>query len=65
MADGGSEFSFFQCIHVRIDLRIDIFISIRPMTTIFGKEVDLEQLTQIRLMKLVLVTSSHQDPVTN
>ena len=52
MADRGSEFSFFQRIHVRIDPRIDIFISIRPMTTIFGKEVDLQQLTQIRLIHI-------------
>ena len=32
MTDWGGEFSFFQDIHVRID----IFISIKPMTTEFG-----------------------------
>ena len=33
------------------------------MTTKFGKKVNLEELTQIRLIKQVLVTSSHQDHV--
>ena len=31
MADWGCEFSFFQGIHVRIGIRIDTSISIRPM----------------------------------
>ena len=31
MADWGSEFNFFQGIHVIVGLIIDIFISIRPM----------------------------------
>ena len=31
MADQGGEFSFFQDIHVRTDIRIDISIYIRPM----------------------------------
>ena len=35
MADRGGKFSFFQGIHVRIDIRIDIVISIRPMITKF------------------------------
>ena len=35
------------------------------MTTKFGKQVNLQELTQIRLIKQVLVTSSHQDHVTN
>ena len=29
MADRGEEFSFFQCIHLRIDMRIDISISMK------------------------------------
>ena len=64
MADQGGEFSFFQDIHVRIDLRSDISISIRPMTTKFGKQVH-QQETQMRLIKQVLMTSLHQDHVTN
>ena len=56
---------FFQVLHAKIDIRIDISISIRSMTTKFGKQVHLEQLSQIRLIKQVLVTSSHQDQVTN
>ena len=33
MVDQGGEFSIFQSIHVRFGTRIDISISIRPMTT--------------------------------
>ena len=32
------QFSFFQSNHARIDIRIDVSISIRPTTTKFGKE---------------------------
>ena len=46
MADRGGEFSFFQGIHVRID----ISISVRPMITKFGKQVHLQDLTQMRLI---------------
>ena len=45
MADWGSEFSFLHVIHVRIDTRIDISISIRSMNTKFGKHVHLQNLT--------------------
>ena len=38
MADQGSELSFFQGIYARTDITIDIFISIRPITTKFGKQ---------------------------
>ena len=49
MVDRAAEFSFFQGIHVRIDIRINITISIRPMITRFAKQVHLQNLTQIRL----------------
>ena len=65
MADQVGEFSFFQDIQVTIDKRIDIFISIRPMTTKFGKQIHLQDLTQIRRIRQVLVTSLCQDYVTN
>ena len=58
-------FSFFWDIHVRINERIYISISIRPMTTKFGKQLHLEELTQVRLMKQVLVMSPGQNHVTN
>ena len=64
MAHRGSEFNFFQDIYVRIDIRIDISISIRPMTTKFDKQVYLQDLPQMRLIKQVLVTSLRQDHVT-
>ena len=51
MADEGGEFSFFQGIHMRIDIRIDISISIRPMITKFDKKVHLQDLAQMRLIK--------------
>ena len=56
MTDRGGEFSFFWGINVRIDIRIDISISIRPMATTFSKQVHLDELTQIRLIKQMLVT---------
>ena len=63
MADGDDEVRFFRGIHVRIDIRIDI-ISIKLMTTILGKQFHLKDLTQMKLIKQVLVTSSCQDHVT-
>ena len=65
MVDRGSEFSFFRCIHVKIDIRIDIFISIKPTASKFGKQVYLEELTQMNLFLQILVTSSNQDHLTN
>ena len=61
MVDWGSKFSFFQGIHVRIDLRIDISISIGSMATKYGRQVHLEELTQMKLIKQVMVMSSNQD----
>ena len=55
MVDGDGNFSFSRVIHIRMDIRTDISISIRPMTTKFGKQVHLEELTQIELIKQVLV----------
>ena len=59
------EFSIFQGIHVRFDVSIDISISIRPMITKFGKQIHLQDLTQMRPIKQVLVMSLRQDHVTN
>ena len=64
MADRGGEFSFFLGFHVKLDTRIDISSSVRPMTTKFDKLVNLEKLTQMRLIKQVLVTSSGQYQMT-
>ena len=33
MVDQGGEYSFFQFIHLRIDIRIDISISIGPVAS--------------------------------
>ena len=54
MVNQGGGFSFFQGVHVRIDIKTDISISIRPTTTKFGKQIHLEKLTETRLMKQVL-----------
>ena len=59
------EFRFFQGIHVRTDIRIDIFVSIRPMTTKFRKHLRLQDLTKARQINQVLVTSWLQDHVAN
>ena len=61
MADQRSEFSFLQGIHVTINIRIDIPIFIRPMTTKSGKQVHLEELTQMSLTQQVLMTLSPQN----
>ena len=65
MADRGGEFCFFQDIRVRFDIRIDISISIRPMTAKFGRQVPLQDVTQVRLIKQVLVMPLRQDHVIN
>ena len=49
MENWGDEFSFFQGIHVRIDLRIDISISIKPMSTKFGKQIHLGEMTPLNV----------------
>ena len=64
-ADRGGEFRFFPEIYVKIDMGIDISISIRLVTTKCGKQVRLEKLTQLRLIMQVLVTSSRQDYMRN
>ena len=44
---------------------LDPPLSIRPMAIKFGKQLHLEELHQMRLMKQVLATPSRQDHVTN
>ena len=51
MADQGGALGFFHGIHARTDITIDIFTSIRPMTTKFGKQVHVGKLTQMKLIK--------------
>ena len=63
MANWRNEFCFFRGIHVRVDARTDISISIRPMTTNVGNQVHLEDLTQKRLTKQVLVMLLRQTPL--
>ena len=43
MADRGVEFSFFQGIHIRIDIRVDISSYARPLTFKFGKQVQIQR----------------------
>ena len=67
MVDRVGESSFFRGLHVRSDIRIDISVSIKFMTTnlLLGKQVHLRELTKLRLIKKILMTSSRQDHVTN
>lgn len=58
MANRFGEFRFLLGIHVRLDMGINVTISIRPMTNKFGRQVHLEKLTQMRLIKQLLVTTS-------
>ena len=60
IADRGGEFSIFQGIGIRIDIRIGNSNSIRPVTTIFGKQVHLPELGQVRL----IIISKRYLPIT-
>ena len=62
MADRGAEFSFFQDIHVRIDISISM---ITYNHQIWQSYLLPQDLTQTRLIKQVLVTSLRQDQVKN
>ena len=48
--------SFFVVIHARSDVKIDICVSIIPLTTKFGKQVYLEEFIKKKLTKQVLET---------
>ena len=65
MEDWGGEFSVFKGIHVRIDKKIDTSIFVKPIPTKFGRQVHLQDLSQMKLTKQVLVTSFGQHHVTN
>ena len=62
MVDLGGEFSFSQGIIVRIDT----YSSIKLMTTIFDKQVHLQDSTQLRLNQAdasdVITSRSHDKP---
>ena len=63
-ADWGVSSAFSKVfIHTRTDVRVNISISAKPMPTKFGKQVHLEALNQMRLMKQLLVTPLRQDHV--
>ena len=65
MVDQSGGCNFFQSIHARTDVRNDISNSIRTLTTKFGKHVHQGELTQMRLIKQVVVMLSRQDHITN
>ena len=53
MVDGGNEFSLF----LRLYIRIEISVSIGPVIIKFGKQVDLQNLTHLKAIKQLIVTS--------
>ena len=59
MAERGVKFGFFRYHHVRIDKKNNNLLSTGPMTTKFGNQVHLGEMAQMKLIKHVLVTSSH------
>ena len=65
MVDRGNEFSFFQVIHVRLYTRIEISVSIGPVVIKFGKQVHLQNLTHLKVIKQLIVTSLRQDHPKN
>ena len=54
-----------QGMYVRTDVKIDISISTRTMTTKFGKQLHVKDLTEMRLINQLLVTTLRYDHVTN
>ena len=65
MKNQGAEFSIFRGTHVRFDIRINISIFLISMITRFCKQVHLQDLIQMRLIKQILVMSLRQDHATN
>ena len=61
----GGELSFFHFVHLTIATRTDISISLRVMITKFGKQVHQQELSQVEIIKQVLMKSSRQDHVAN
>ena len=59
----GGELSFFHVVHLTIATRTDISISLRVMITKFGKQVHQQELSQVEIIKQVLMKSSRQDHV--
>ena len=60
MVDQGGESSFFPDIHESIDIRIDISISVRLMTTKCGKQVHLQDLNQMKLITPCQISTNRQ-----
>ena len=65
MKNQGAEFSIFQGTHVRFGIRINISIFSIPMITRFCKQVHLQDLIQMRLIKQIQVMSLRQGHATN
>ena len=61
MADRGNEFSFFQGIHVKIDVRTEISISITPIIT----KGAYARFDSIETYQAGTDDDPHQDHVTN
>ena len=59
MEDRGGEFTFIQGIHLRTDIRIDISISIIPITTKFGKDGHLQEETNQAGAREVITSRSN------
>ena len=57
--------SAFSKVSMQELIRIDISLSIRPVITKFGKQVHLQDFTQLRLIKQVLVMLLRQQYMTN
>ena len=55
MVERGGKLSFFQGILVRIDIRLDVSISISIMTIKFGKQVHIKNLQVTRPYNIVVL----------
>ena len=52
------DFGFFWDTQMQIDIRVDISISVRPMTIEFGTQVHLDESIDLRVISQILMMSS-------
>lgn len=54
----GLDFGFFWDTQIQIDIRVDISISVRPMTIEFGTQVHLDESIDLRVISQIFMMSS-------
>ena len=52
------DLGFFWDTQIQIDIRVDISISVRPMTIEFGTQVHVDESIDLRVISQILMMSS-------